>query len=77
MSKAKPIDPPEVIELLQIIADLYATADGFDGVIIRNVGAKYSSKNDFYSGVGAAKAGGRWNRKGIDDILGADQLPVR
>jgi RES domain-containing protein len=68
MSKAKPIDPPEVIELLQIIADLYATADGFDGVIIRNVGAKYSSKNDFYSGVGAAKAGGRWNRKGIEAI---------
>ena len=66
MSKAKPIDPPEVIALLQIIADLYATADGFDGVIIRNVGAKYSSKNDFYSGVGAAKAGGRWNRKGIE-----------
>ena len=68
MSKAKPIDPPEVIALLQIIADLYATADGFDGVIIRNVGAKYSSKNDFYSGVGAAKAGGRWNRKGIEAI---------
>ncbi len=61
MSKAKPIDPPEVIELLQIIADLYATADGFDGVIIRNVGAKYSSKN----------------ATSTIDILRADQLPVR
>ena len=64
MSKAKLIDPPEVIKLLQIIADLYATVDGFDGVIIRNDGAKYSSKNDFYSGGPAHQLSPLYNKFG-------------
>lgn len=70
MSKTKPTptDPPEVAELFEIIADLFPDADGLDGVIIRNVGAKYASKNSFYSGTGAAKTGGRWNRKGLEAI---------
>lgn len=66
--KAAPIDPPAVIELFETIAGLYPGADGFDDVILRNVGTKYADKNNFYSGVGASKAGGRWNRKGLEAI---------
>ncbi|MEZ6078907.1 MAG: hypothetical protein R3C56_25520 [Pirellulaceae bacterium] len=45
MSKKKttPTDPPEVIELFEIIAGLYPNADGFDGVNVRNVGSKYAT----------------------------------
>lgn len=66
--KAKPADPPEVIELFEIIADLFADADGFDDVIVRSVPTKYANRNDFFSGEGAAKSGGRWNRPGISVI---------
>ncbi len=69
MAKRKPTtDPPDVIELFETIASLYADANGFDGVLVRNVGAKYASKNNFYSGTGAARTGGRWNRKGLEAI---------
>lgn len=68
MAKKKTTDPPEVIELFEVIASFYADAGGFDGVLVRNVGAKYASKNNFYSGAGAAKTGGRWNRKGLEAI---------
>jgi len=61
-------DAPEVIELFRIIAELYPDANGFDGVIIRSVATKYANKNDFFSGEGAAKTGGRWNRPGISAI---------
>lgn len=66
--KIPTIDPPEVVELFEAIASLYADADGFNGVLVRNVGAKYASKNNFYSGAGAAKTGGRWNRRGLEAI---------
>ena len=68
MAKKKPTDPPEVVELFELIAELYPDADGFDGVLVRNVGANYASKNNFYSGAGAAKTGGRWNPRGLEAI---------
>ena len=70
MSKKKttPSDPPEVIELFAEIAALYADTEGFNGGIVRNVGAKYADRNNFYSGAGAARKGGRWNRKGLEAI---------
>lgn len=61
-------DPPAVIELFELIAELYSDAAGFDGVIIRSVGMKHANENDFYSGAGAAKAGGRWNPVGLEAI---------
>lgn len=66
--KLKSVDPPEVIELFEVIAELYPDADGFEGVIVRSVPVKYANKNDFFSGDGAAKSGGRWNRPGISVI---------
>ena len=72
MAKKKPIpvDPPAVSERFEIIADLFpdADADGFDGVVVRSVPTEYANKNDFFSGEGAAKSGGRWNRPGISVI---------
>jgi RES domain-containing protein len=68
MSKAKPTDPPEVIELFEAIAERYANAGGFNGIIVRSVATKYANKNDFFSGEGAAKSGGRWNQPGISVI---------
>ncbi len=64
-------DPPEVIELFASIASLYPRAKGFEGVVLRCVAMRYATKTDFYSGTGAAKAGGRWNRKGILAIYAA------
>lgn len=61
-------DPPEVTELLERIASLYADAGGFDGVIVRSVGTKYANEQDFFSGAGAARTGGRWNRLGLPAI---------
>lgn len=61
-------ESPEVIELFDVIAEHYPGAKGFNGVIVRNVGVKYANKNNFYSGAGAAKTGGRWNRKGLEAI---------
>ena len=66
--KAIRIDPPEVLELFEAIANHYPAAVGFDGVIVRCVAARYAGKNDFFSGIGAAKAGGRWNRVGIEAV---------
>ena len=72
MSKRKrpvvPKDPPEVIELFEAIASLFPDAGGFDGVIVRSVGTRHASEKDFFSGAGAAKAGGRWNRVGLQAI---------
>jgi len=67
-SKPSPKDPPEVIELFVAIDSLLPDAGGFDGVIVRSVGTKYASENDFFSGAGAAKTGGRWNRVGLQAI---------
>jgi len=72
MSKRKqPVpakDPPEVIELFDAIAALIPVVGGFDGVIVRSVGTKYASESNFFSGAGAAKTGGRWNRVGLQAI---------
>jgi len=64
----KPTDPPEVIELFEAIAALLPSATGFNGVIVRNVGTKYATRKDFFSGAGAAKFGGRWNPVGLEAI---------
>lgn len=61
-------DAPEVIELFEIIAELFPDATGFDGVVVRSVPTRYANKNDFFSGDGAARTGGRWNRPGIGAI---------
>lgn len=66
--KATSSNPPEVIELFEIIANLFPGADGFNGVIVRSVATKYANKKDFFSGKGAAKSGGRWNSVGLEAI---------
>lgn len=70
MSKAKPTpdELPEVLDLFKAIAQHFPSAVGFQGVIVRTVAMKYATKNDFFSGVGAAKAGGRWNRVGLEAV---------
>lgn len=68
IKKTTTADPPEVIELFETIAKLFPNANGFDGVIVRNVGTKYATRKDFFSGAGAAKFGGRWNPVGLEAI---------
>jgi RES domain-containing protein len=58
-------DPPEVVELFQRIVQLLPRAVAFDGVMVRSASTLYASKENFLSGNGAAKVGGRWNRPGI------------
>jgi RES domain-containing protein len=73
MSKKKStrVDPFEVVELFEKITQLFPAAVGFDGVIVRSVPIKYATKNDFYSGKGAAKTGGRWNPVGLLAVYGS------
>jgi hypothetical protein len=61
-----PADTPEVRELFGVIASCYPSASGFSGVVVRSVNTKYATASDFFSGVGASKSGGRWNRKGLE-----------
>ena len=35
---------------------------------MRNVGSKYATQRDFFSGSGAGKSGGRWNPVGLEAI---------
>ncbi len=58
-------EQPGVLDLFATIKGLFAIATGFEGVVVRNVSAKYANKQNFYSGAGAAKTGGRWNRQGL------------
>ncbi|GIW83159.1 MAG: hypothetical protein KatS3mg105_4966 [Gemmatales bacterium] len=58
-------DPPEVIELFDRIAALMPRVIPFDGTIVPSAGTRYANENDFLSGAGAAKYGGRWNRRRI------------
>lgn len=71
MSKKIPVtlpDPPEVLELFERIAHLFPLANGFEGTIVRSVATKYAKEEYFFSGAGAAKCGGRWNRVGLQAI---------
>lgn len=61
-----PAETPEVRELFGVIASCYTSASGFSGVVVRSVNTKYATASDFFSGVGASKSGGRWNRKGLE-----------
>ena len=61
-------DPLEVVELFEHIAELIPRAIAFDGTIVRSSGTKYANEDDFLSGDGAAKHGGRWNRRRIHAV---------
>ncbi len=64
----KSTETPEVRELFTTIASLQTRAIGFSDVIVRSVGAKHATQASFFSGKGAAKTGGRWNRIGIEAV---------
>ena len=63
-----PTDSPDVLELFDAIRNLLPEAISFDGVVVRSVGMKFANSNDFFSGEGAARWGGRWNRRGLRAI---------
>ncbi len=79
----KSTETPEVRELFTTIASLQTRAIGFSDVIVRSVGAKHATQASFFSGKGAAKTGGRWNRIGIEavyaslDVLTATKRPTK
>lgn len=64
-AKKPAVDPPDVLVLFDAIASLLSDAKGFDGVIVRSVSMEFAQEDQFFSGTGAAKAGGRWNRVGL------------
>ncbi|MDX1926118.1 MAG: RES family NAD+ phosphorylase [Pirellulaceae bacterium] len=64
----EPSDTPEVRELFVNISKLYYVAKGFSGTVVRSVGTKYATETSFFTGSGAAKTGGRWNRVGIEAV---------
>ena len=43
----------------------------FEGTIVRSAGTLYANEQDFLSGRGAARHGGRWNRPGISAVYGS------
>ncbi|MCE2800586.1 MAG: RES domain-containing protein [Planctomycetaceae bacterium] len=61
-------ETPEVRDLFTTIERLQVRAIGFSGVLVRSVGSKYAKQTDFFSGKGAAKTGGRWNRVGLEAV---------
>jgi len=67
-ASAVPNDPPEVLELFSSIAALSSKANAFDGVVVRSVAIQYAKQNDFFSGAGAAKTGGRFNPIGLQAV---------
>lgn len=67
-ASAVPNDPPEVLELFSSIASLSSKANAFDGVVVRSVAIEYAKQNDFFSGAGAAKTGGRFNPIGLQAV---------
>lgn len=62
---------PEVRELFRTIHKLLDKALPFEGIIVRSVGTKYATQTAFFSGDGASKTGGRWNRRGIKAVYGS------
>jgi len=67
-------DPPEVVELFDVIESLVCDAIPFNGTIVRSVGTRYASEGEFLTGKGAAKYGSRWNRPGIVAIYGSTDI---
>lgn len=71
MSKKKPAsanEPPGVVKLFEVIVAMLPGATAFEDIIARSVATKYATENDFFSGAGAAKTGGRWNPVGLPAI---------
>jgi RES domain-containing protein len=66
--KATPNDPPEVLELFNVIAAQCPAASGLNAKIVRCVDIRFAKRNDFFSGEGAALFGGQWNRIGLRAI---------
>lgn len=67
-------DPPEVIELFEAIESLLPKAIELEGVIVRSAGTKYANEDDFLSGEGAGRFGGRWNPIGLKAIYGSTDI---
>ena len=71
MSKTQPTPPtdaPDVLELFDTIKTLLPEAISFDDVVVRSVPVEFANSKDFFSGEGAARGGGRWNRRGLRAI---------
>ena len=58
-------DPPEVVERFRQIVELVPRAITVNEVIVRSAGTRYANEDDFLSGRGAARHGGRWSRPGL------------
>lgn len=67
-------DPPEVVELFDVIESTVGNAVTFCGTIVRSVGTKYANEDDFLTGAGASKYGGRWNRPGVVAIYASTDI---
>ncbi|HEX3601604.1 MAG TPA: RES family NAD+ phosphorylase, partial [Lacipirellulaceae bacterium] len=63
MAKKEP--EPGVQELFDAIAACLPDAIAFQDTVMRSAAIHYATAKDFNSGEGAAKAGGRWNPRGI------------
>lgn len=61
-------EAPQVLDLFFKISGLQVRAIRFSGVVLRSVGAKHATQTSFFSGKGAARTGGRWNRVGIETV---------
>ena len=55
-------DNADVLRLLERINRLLPHAVKFNATIVRSVGTRHASRDEFLSGQGAFDRGGRWNR---------------
>src|SRR5690606_2102466 len=53
------------------IAALRSAAVNFTGVIFRSTTPKYATENDFVTGEGSRRHGGRWNPPGLAAVYGS------